>query len=207
MESGNLLIELGSVVDAINYVVDILWELVERNDELAWMQFRFGINLRLVRNRGPKSSVGGKTRMQNILKTFEKVIVVALLGLMMLAVLTSTVELAIILFQELRKPPHFLLDIEEMLEVFGFFLMVLIGLELLESIKAYLEEDRVHAEVVFLVAIVAISRKVIILDYEKISPEMLYGMSSVILALGIGYFLVRRALDLHTPKRNQPIIG
>ena len=145
--------------------------------------------------------------MQNILKTFEKVIVVVLLGLMMLAVLTSTVELAIILFQELQKPPLFLLNIEEMLEVFGFFLMVLIGLELLESIKAYLEEDRVHAEVVFLVAIVAISRKVIILNYEKISSEMLYGMSSVIVALGIGYFLVRRALHLHTPKKNKPTIG
>ena len=32
-------------------------------------------------------------------------------------------------------------DRNEMLEVFGFFLMVLIGLELLETIKAYLEED------------------------------------------------------------------
>ena len=51
---------------------------------------------------------------------------------------------------ELMKPPVSLLNIEEMLEVFGFFLMVLIGVELLESIKAYLQEERVHAEVVFL---------------------------------------------------------
>jgi uncharacterized membrane protein (DUF373 family) len=138
---------------------------------------------------------GGNMGM--VLKTFEKIIVLTLLGLMMIAVLVSTVELAVILFQQLMKPPLFLLNIEEMLEVFGFFLMVLIGLELLESIKAYLNEDRVHAEVVFLVAIVAMSRKVIIVDYREIAPEMLYGIAAVIIALAGGYFLVKRALLLH----------
>ncbi|MCS7303927.1 MAG: phosphate-starvation-inducible PsiE family protein [Thermoguttaceae bacterium] len=87
--------------------------------------------------------------MERILRFFEKVIVISLLGMMMFAVFISTVELAVILVQELMKPPIMLLNLEEMLEVFGFFLMVLIGLELLETIKAYFEEDRVHAEVVF----------------------------------------------------------
>jgi len=139
--------------------------------------------------------------MEKIFKTFEKVIVVTLLGLMMLAVLLATVELAVIFAQELMKPPFLLLNIEEMLEVFGFFMMVLIGLELLESIKAYLVEDRVHAEVVFLVAIVAVSRKIIILDYKKIAPEMLFGMAAVIVALGVGYFLVRKAFHIKTPNK------
>ncbi len=145
--------------------------------------------------------------MVKILKTFERVIVVALLVLMMLAVVASTVELVIIFYQELAKPPVFLLNLEEMLEVFGFFLMVLIGLELLESIKAYLEEDRVHAEVVFLVAIVAVSRKIIILNYKEITPEMLYGMSAVIVAMGIGYFLVRRAMCQYRSDTKSPTSG
>ena len=143
--------------------------------------------------------------MQKILKKFERGLVLALLGMMMLAVLTSTVELAVILIREHMKPPVFMLNIKEMLEVFGFFLMVLIGLELLESIRAYLEEDRVHAEVVFLVAIVAVSRKVIILDYKEVTPEMLYGMAAIIVALGVGYYLVRRALYLYAP-RNRPSV-
>jgi uncharacterized membrane protein (DUF373 family) len=136
--------------------------------------------------------------MEKMFKNFEKVIVVVLIGLMMLAVLVSTVELAVILFQQLMKPPVLLLSITEMLEVFGFFLMVLIGLELLETIRAYLHEDRIHAEVVLLVALVAVSRKVIILNYKEMAPEMLYGMSALIVALGIGYFLVRRALYQHS---------
>ena len=140
------------------------------------------------------SLLARKAHMINVLRAFEKATVMALLGLMMLAVFASTIELVIILYGELMKPPLFLLDTKEMMEVFGFFLMVLIGLELLESIKAYLDENRVHAEIVFLVAIVAVSRKVIILDYKEVTPEMLYGMSAIIIALGIGYFLVRRAL-------------
>jgi uncharacterized membrane protein (DUF373 family) len=138
--------------------------------------------------------------MEKAIRRFERVIVVALLGMMMLAVLVSTIELAVILVQELLKPPRMLLNAAEMLEVFGFFLMVLIGLELLETIKAYLEEDRVHAEIVFLVALVAVSRKVIILDYKELTPGLLYGMSALIVALGIGYYLVRLALT--RPSKN-----
>ena len=140
--------------------------------------------------------------MKKILRYFEKIIVVMLLGLMMVAVLVSTIELAFILLRELKKPPTYLLDIEEMLTVFGFFLMVLIGLELLETIKSYLEHDRVHAEVVFLVAIVAVSRKVVILNYKEITPDVLYGMAAIVIALSVGYFLVRRALLQEAPNTN-----
>jgi len=142
--------------------------------------------------------------MEKIFKIFEKVIVMVLIGLMMVAVFVSTVELAFILFEQLMNPPVFLLSITEMLEVFGFFLMVLIGLELLETIRAYLQEDRVHAEVVLLVALVAVSRKVIILKYKEMTPEMLYGMSALILALAIGYFLVRRALHQNAVDTKPP---
>lgn len=137
--------------------------------------------------------------MTLVINIFEKFVVFALLLMMMMAIFVSTVELGEILYVELMKPPVFMLNIDEMLEVFGFFLMVLIGLELLETVKTYLEEDRVHAEVVFLVALVAVSRKVIILDYKTMTSDMLFGMSALIVALGACYFLVRKALHpIHT---------
>jgi uncharacterized membrane protein (DUF373 family) len=134
--------------------------------------------------------------MKKVLQSYVHLIVGILLLLMMVAVLAATVELGVILYGELMKPPQMLLNIDEMLEVFGFFLMVLIGVELLETIKAYLEEERVHAEVVFLVAIVAVSRKVIILDYKTADPQLLLAMSAIIIALGIGYYLVCQAVRL-----------
>jgi hypothetical protein len=73
--------------------------------------------------------------MSHVLAMFEKGIVIILLVLMMLAVLASTFELGIVFFEQLLEPPRFVLNMKEMLEVFGFFLMVLIGLELLETVK------------------------------------------------------------------------
>jgi uncharacterized membrane protein (DUF373 family) len=134
--------------------------------------------------------------MTRVLAKFERGIVIVLLALMMLAVLASTIELGAVFFEQLMEPPRFLLNMEEMLEVFGFFLMVLIGLELLETIKAYLEQDKVHVEIVFLVAMVAVARKMIILEYKDVSPHLLYGMSAVIISLAGSYYLVKA---IHAP--------
>ncbi|MBN1296238.1 phosphate-starvation-inducible PsiE family protein [bacterium] len=130
-----------------------------------------------------------------IVKKFERAIVVTLLGLMVMTVALSTIELAIVMFEELLRPPFLLFDLTELLEVFGFFLVVLIGLELIESIKTYLRDDRVNAEVVILVALVAVSRKVVILDYSGLQPGVLYGMAALIIALGVGFFFVRKGLS------------
>ena len=133
-------------------------------------------------------------KITNILKWFERLTVIFLLFLMIIVVWASTIELGVILYEQLVKPPVYLLNINELLEVFGFFLMILVAVELLETIKAYLEENHLRAEVVLLVAIIAVARKVIIIDYDKTNPTMVIAMAVVILALALGYFIVKRAL-------------
>jgi len=115
--------------------------------------------------------------------------------MMMLAVLLSTVELLIILVVELLKPPKYLLGIDNLFEIFGFFMMILIGLELLESIRTYLDDDLLHVEVVFLVAMIAIARKVIILEVKDLEPLALVGIASIIVALALGYYYVKKAIQ------------
>jgi uncharacterized membrane protein (DUF373 family) len=88
-------------------------------------------------------------------------------------------------------PPIVLLEIDELLDLFGFFLLVLIGLELLETIRAYLVEHVVHAEVVVEVALIAITRKVIILNVKDLPSLTLVGVASIILALTVAYFVLR----------------
>ena len=125
-------------------------------------------------------------------KKFEKIIVLSLLIMMNLVVLLATVELAYILAKDIFTHPFIILEIEELLELFGLFLLVLIGVELLETVRAYLAENVVHAHVVFMVAIIAVGRKVIILDIYKLPGATLFGIASIIIALSVGYFLVRR---------------
>ena len=130
------------------------------------------------------------------IKKFEHIIVIALLGMMVLVVFLSTVELAVTLVEQLLKPPLLLLEIDKLLKIFGFFLMILIGLELVETLKVYTDEEIVHVEFVFLVAIIAITRKVIILDIKTLDPLTLIGLASIILALSGGFYLLKKALGI-----------
>lgn len=131
--------------------------------------------------------------IKSIVHKFEFFIVLALLLMMMIALSASTIELGFILVEQLLEPPMLLLDVKEMLTVFAFFLMVLIGLELVESIKMYLEDDVIHVEVVVLVAIIAVARKIIVIDYYSVSYEILLSIAALMIVLSAGYFLLKRA--------------
>lgn len=129
------------------------------------------------------------------LKKFEKTVIVSLIGMMVLVILLTTIELAWIIVKDMITPPILLLEIEELFEIFGFFLLVLIGIELLETIRAYLVENVIHVEVVLEVALIAIARKVIILDLEKYAALTLVGMAALILSVAAAFFVVRRQRD------------
>jgi uncharacterized membrane protein (DUF373 family) len=130
--------------------------------------------------------------MGTIVYYFERGIVVAIIILMMITILVSTIELGVILHKEFMAEPQYLLDVANLTEVFGFFFMILIGLELLHTIKTYLTEESKHVEIVFLVAMIAVARKIIVLELKKLSPLTLVGLGSLIIALAAGYFLVKR---------------
>ena len=132
--------------------------------------------------------------MEKILERFERLVVLTLMGFMMIAVFLATIEVGVILWQQMLKPPFLLLNVEEMMEVFGFILMVIIGLELLETIKAYLEKHEIHVEVVLLVALVAVARKVIILDYKETTPEMMFAVAALVISMSAGFFIVRHSI-------------
>ena len=72
--------------------------------------------------------------------------------------------------------------------------MVLIGVELIEVVKDYLTENTLHVEIVFLVAMIAVARKVIVLDYKSTSPQTLYGTAAIIVALCGGFYLLKKSL-------------
>ncbi len=131
--------------------------------------------------------------MDTRLKTFEKIVVLSLIAMMVLVIALAVIELAWIIIQDLIKPPLLLLEINDLLDIFGFFLLILIGVELLETIKAYLSEHVVHVEIVLEVALVAIARKVIILDVKELPSLTLIGIAAVIVALAAAYYVEKRS--------------
>lgn len=116
-----------------------------------------------------------------------------LIVLMTIVIFLSIVELAYVIIKDIVSPPVLLLDIKELLEVFGLIMLVVIGIELIETVmKTYLVEGVDHVRVVLSVALIAIARKVIILDLHEVSSLSLVGVGVIILALAFGYFFVGR---------------
>jgi uncharacterized membrane protein (DUF373 family) len=94
------------------------------------------------------------------------------------------------LYQQLMSPPFLLLNINDILAVFGAFMAVLIAIEIFINITLYLRDDAIHVKLVMATALMAIARKVIIFDFDKVAPGYVYATGAVILALSIGYWLV-----------------
>src|SRR5512135_616100 len=130
--------------------------------------------------------------MLTFLTKFERIIVTALIVMMVVTILLATIELGWLIITDIITPPVILLEINELLDIFGLFLLVLLGIELVSTLKTYLTEKEVHVEVVFAVALIAIGRKVIILDVKEISSLSLMGIAAIILSLSVGYFLVKQ---------------
>lgn len=143
------------------------------------------------------------SRLVRAISWFERAIVVSLIGMMMLVVALATLDLAWIIIKDTVTPPILLLEVDELLEVFGFFLLVLIGVELLETIKAYLRDNVIHVEIVLEVALLAIARKVIVLDQSKYDGVSVLAIAALILALAVASRLRRRAPKL-APTSSSP---
>jgi uncharacterized membrane protein (DUF373 family) len=133
--------------------------------------------------------------MQAFLKKFEQIIVLSLITMMVIVVVLATIELGWIIIRDIVTPPVILLEIDELLEIFGFFLLVLIGIELLETIKAYLLTNVIHVEIVLEVALIAIARKVIILDLDKYESLTLVGIAALIAAVALAFMVIKRHIN------------
>jgi uncharacterized membrane protein (DUF373 family) len=128
-----------------------------------------------------------------LIRNLQKVIhlVVRILAVLMTAVIIwGVVDVCWVIYQKLVKPPFMMLTISDMLATFGAFMAVLIAIEIFVNITIYLRDDVIHVKVVLATALMAIARKVIILDYDEISPEFVWATAGVTLAMAIAYWLV-----------------
>ena len=77
--------------------------------------------------------------------------------------------------------------------IFGMIMTVLIALEFKHSILRVVQrkDSIIQVKTVLLIAIMAISRKFIIIDVKVISASELAALSTALLALGIVYWLMR----------------
>ena len=127
---------------------------------------------------------------------FEHWVVSAVQVLLMLMIVLGLLDLVYLLFRGARSD---LLNIQTegelqraMQQGFAGILLVLIGLELLETVRAYLKSHRIRLEVVLIVAVIALGRHIVELELENVDGLTLIGIAALIAALVGGYYLTRR---------------
>jgi len=130
--------------------------------------------------------------MLQYVERFERSVYTVLLGLLLVLITFAVLTLIVGMVADLLSPPLLLLTGDEILALFGSFLLVLITLEFFESIKVYLRENMIPYELVVVIAITAIARKVIVLDLETASDFHLIGLGVVVIALAGAYYLLKR---------------
>jgi uncharacterized membrane protein (DUF373 family) len=134
-------------------------------------------------------------RYQTALRAFEMATVIALELMIIFTVATATVILATIYIAGMRAQLGHIVNLDTLQptleQYFSGVLMVLLGLELLETLKTYFSERHIRIEVILVVAMIAVGRHVIRVDFGHTDGFTLLGLAGLILALSAGYFLVK----------------
>lgn len=126
--------------------------------------------------------------LHRIIRIAVKVLAV----LMVLVIVWGIGDVIYVLYQRLVEPPFLFLQINDIFATFGAFLAVLIGIEIFINISMYLSTNVIPVRLVIATALMAISRKVIIFDFDKITPPYIYSTATVVFALGLTYWLITK---------------
>ncbi len=136
---------------------------------------------------------------------FEKIVCIILSFMVALVILCALYKLGFHLFHLLITHGVDPLDHKAFKTIFGMIMILLIALEFKHSIVKVIEKNQsiVQVKTVLLIAILAISRKMIILDTKAMSPITIFSLSAVLLSLGLVYWLMRERDD-RIANQNKP---
>lgn len=110
--------------------------------------------------------------------------------LMVLVIMWGVVDVCYVLYTRLMTPPVMLLNVSDIFKVFGAFMVVLIAIEIFINIRLYLGSNTMPIKLVIGTALMAIARKVIVLDLANTTSTYVFAIATVVLALGVAYWLV-----------------
>ncbi|MFU8820735.1 MAG: phosphate-starvation-inducible PsiE family protein [Gammaproteobacteria bacterium] len=117
--------------------------------------------------------------------------------LMVAVILWGVADVIYIIYERLLVAPLFLLNINDILYTFGAFMAVLIAVEIFINIRLYLGTNVFPVQLVVATALMAIAHKVIVLDFNTLTPMYLLGIAATTVALGITYWLLRQGSKSH----------
>ena len=135
-----------------------------------------------------------KFKLLSLYQRFEHIVVMFLTALIAIIVVAAVWTLSLkILFGLVLTGSLDPSDYAIFQAVFGMIFTVIIALEFKKSLLVIAErrDNVVQIRSVVLIALLAICRKVIILDFRETDAPQVFALAAAILALGVVYWLIR----------------
>jgi uncharacterized membrane protein (DUF373 family) len=135
-------------------------------------------------------------RLMTVYERFEQVVAITLSGVIAVVIVISLIQLIRLVFTLLVMDALNPLDHQVFQLVFGATMTLLIAMEFKHSIVkvAMRKESIIQVKTVILIAILALARKLIILEPD-IAPAKVAVLAGTVLALGLTYWLMRERDD------------
>ena len=139
--------------------------------------------------------------MERFLERFETVVIGVVQLFVVVTIVLTVGALAWLLIFEAPGRLSTVDSIPELhllvIRALGGALLVLLGLEVLESLKTFELKRHVRLELILIIATIAVGRHIILLDFEHVDGLLLVGVAGLVVALTTGYFIVRRSQREH----------
>jgi uncharacterized membrane protein (DUF373 family) len=133
--------------------------------------------------------------MNNYLKNFEKYIFYFLIAILAFYILVEVVTLVYFFFNGLfsvESGKSLFFSKEEGEQIIPAFFGILIALELIDTFKIYLKENEIKAQHLIVIGIIAVSRKLLVLDFAHGDPMTNFSIAALIAGLALAYFLLKK---------------
>jgi uncharacterized membrane protein (DUF373 family) len=125
-----------------------------------------------------------------VIDRYELLVNAIVLLMMAVVLLALLIGLGLEIWQSFTTLPLFQFSTAQAFSVFGDLLLILVGLELMHTVKIYLQDHTVHVELILVVALVAVARKVIVASPQEYTPVTLIGFALLIFSLAASYALL-----------------
>jgi uncharacterized membrane protein (DUF373 family) len=141
--------------------------------------------------------MGGPNPMNDQVKedymfTFKKIAIYFVMLLVAAVVIALLCTLSYDLYRMIFDPDFLITTKAEVLAFIGMFLLVIIAFELMDILYLYSKTQKIHVEVVLLVGLTAVSRELIVFNYEANDGVLIAGLGVLISSLSVAYFLIRK---------------
>ena len=85
----------------------------------------------------------------------------------------------------------------------SLFFSILLMLEIVETVKVFSQDHSVKIRIILLVGLIAVTRKILVLDMSHSEPIAEFAVAGLVIALSLGYFLISRSIKSEEDQRSK----